>query len=112
VFSVSPAEILTIALVALVVFGPKRLPEISRKAGKVLREIKETAGELKQGLEAEYDDPIGALGDVRREMRSTLDAVGGLVQPEGPRKPRIRPALRREQPAGEPGGPADPPTAE
>ncbi len=77
VFSVSPAEILTIALIALIVFGPKRLPEISRKAGKVLRELKETAGELKAGIEAEYDGPIAALGDVRREMRSTLDAVAG-----------------------------------
>jgi len=105
VFSVSPAEILTIALVALIVFGPKRLPEISRQAGKVLRELKQTAGELKAGLEAEYDDSVGgldeikgALGDVRREMRSTLDAVGGLVQPDGPRTPRNRPALSKETP--------------
>ncbi|HLA67349.1 MAG TPA: twin-arginine translocase TatA/TatE family subunit [Acidimicrobiia bacterium] len=104
-FSVSPAEILTIALVALIVFGPKRLPEISRQAGKVLRELKQTAGELKAGLEAEYDDSVGgldeikgALGDVRREMRSTLDAVGGLVQPDGPRTPRNRPALSKETP--------------
>jgi len=86
VFSVSPAELLTIALVALIVFGPKRLPEISRKAGKVLRELKETAGELKAGLEAEYDDSTGSLDEVRREMRSTLDAVSGLVNPEAPRK--------------------------
>jgi len=84
VFSVSPAEVLTIALVALIVFGPKRLPEISRKAGKVLRELKETAGELKAGLEAEYDDSAGALGDVRREMRSTLDAVREIVQSDTP----------------------------
>jgi Tat protein translocase TatB subunit len=98
VFSVSPAEVLTIALVALIVFGPKRLPEISRKAGKVLRELKDTAGELKAGLEAEYDDSLAELGEVRREMRSTLDAVGGLVPSDGPRKPRTRPSLRLDPP--------------
>jgi Tat protein translocase TatB subunit len=109
VFGVSPAEIVTIALVALIVFGPKRLPEISRKAGKVLRELKETASELKAGLEAEYDDSFSALGDVRREMNSTLDAVGGLVQPATPRKPRNRPELRREglsAPADDPDAPS------
>lgn len=111
-FGVSPAEILTIALVALIVFGPKRLPEISRKAGRVLRELKETAGELKAGLEAEYDDPIASLGDVRREMRSTLDAIGGLAQPEAPRKPRNRPTLRRDQPGSTPESDSNPATSE
>lgn len=86
-FSVSPAELLTIALVALIVFGPKRLPEISRKAGKVLRDLKETASELKAGIESEYDGPIAALGDVRREMKSTLDAVTGETPPPEPPQP-------------------------
>jgi sec-independent protein translocase protein TatB len=84
VFSVSPAELLTIALVALIVFGPKRLPEISRKAGKVLRDLKETASELKAGLEAESGGTISALGDVRREMKSTLDALTGEPVPQEP----------------------------
>lgn len=104
-FSVSPAEILTIAIVALIVFGPKRLPEISRKAGKALRELKETAGELKAGLEAEYDDTFGALGDVRRDMRSTLDPLRGPARPESPHTAR-RPAAPRDdtppQPADDP----------
>ncbi|OFW66726.1 MAG: hypothetical protein A2Z12_08945 [Actinobacteria bacterium RBG_16_68_21] len=111
-FSVSPAELLTIALVALIVFGPKRLPEISRKAGKVLRELKETAGELKAGLEAELDASTGSLDEVRREMRSTLDAVGGLAQPDTPRKPRTRPVIREGTAAEPADGEVDSPGAE
>jgi len=75
VFSVSPAEILTIAVVALLVFGPRRLPEIARKAGKILREVRNAATELTSGLEAEYKDIVDPVRDAREEMR---DAIAGL----------------------------------
>ena len=70
-FSVSPAEILTIAAIALIVFGPARLPEISRKAGSVIRDIRDTASELRRSIESEVDGDA-SLGEVRRSMRSTL----------------------------------------
>jgi Tat protein translocase TatB subunit len=73
VFSVSPAEILTIAAIALIVFGPKRLPEISRKAGSVIRDIRDTASDLRRGFEQEYEDATESLAEVRRSMESTLD---------------------------------------
>jgi len=73
VFSVSPAEILTIAAVALIVFGPKRLPEISRKAGSVIRDLRDTASELRRGIEAEYADAADSLTEVRRMMEATID---------------------------------------
>lgn len=72
-FSVSPAEIITIVAVALIVFGPKRLPEISRKAGSVLREIRATASDLRQGFEREYEDTVESLGEVRRAMGPTTE---------------------------------------
>ena len=75
-FSVSPAEILTIVVVALVVFGPRRLPELSRKAGKALRELKDTAQDLRRGLEQEIGSESD-LGQVRREMRSILGQTDG-----------------------------------
>jgi len=86
VFSVSPAEILTIAVVALVVFGPKRLPEMSRKLGGALRELKDTAADLRRGLESE----IGGEDDltvIRREMQGLLD-----IPPARPAPPTQPPA--------------------
>ncbi len=71
-FSVSPAELLTIGVVALVVFGPKRLPEISRRAGKILRDLKGVAQEFRAGIEAEGGEGSD-LGELRRELGSTLD---------------------------------------
>ena len=64
---------ITIALVALLVFGPQRLPEISRKVGKIGREVLAAANELKTGLEQELDESKDVLDDVRRQLGSTLD---------------------------------------
>ncbi len=37
----NPVHILFVAVVALVVLGPKRLPELTRAAGKSIREFRE-----------------------------------------------------------------------
>ena len=84
VFSVSPAEIVTIAVVALLVFGPRRLPEIARQAGRLLRQVRTAAGELKEGLEAEYQEALEPLEDVRREMSTTVDPPGPPPRPPAP----------------------------
>jgi len=70
VFSVSPAEILTIGVVALLVFGPKRLPEIARRAGRIVRDLRASADALKADLEEEYRDALEPLDEARRQMRA------------------------------------------
>lgn len=72
-FSVSPSEMITIAVVALLVFGPQRLPEISRKIGKIGRDVMAAANDLKTGLEREFDDSRDSLDEVRRSLGATLD---------------------------------------
>jgi sec-independent protein translocase protein TatA len=51
----NPVHILFLAAVALVVLGPKRLPELTRAAGKSIREFREA---LNGGVVEE--EPIGA----------------------------------------------------
>jgi sec-independent protein translocase protein TatA len=41
-FGIGPAELLVLLLVALLVFGPKRLPELGRSLGRGMREFKES----------------------------------------------------------------------
>jgi sec-independent protein translocase protein TatA len=40
--SVGPLELVIILVIALVVFGPKRLPEVGRSIGDGIRELKDT----------------------------------------------------------------------
>src|SRR4051812_7863281 len=46
-------ELVLIFIVALIVFGPKRLPEIGRTLGKALGEFKKASDELKNTIERE-----------------------------------------------------------
>jgi len=47
-----PTHLLFILLVALAVFGPKRLIEVSRQAGHFIQRLQEYKEEVKEGLSA------------------------------------------------------------
>ncbi len=71
-------EILIILVVALVVLGPARLPEVARKAGKWAAELRQAAKEIRQGLEAEVSDLKEASEEFRalnEEIKKPLDDV-------------------------------------
>jgi TatA/E family protein of Tat protein translocase len=46
-------ELLLIFVVALIVFGPRKLPEIGKTLGKALNEFKKASDELKNTIERE-----------------------------------------------------------
>lgn len=50
-------EILILVLIALVVFGPRRLPEIGRTVGKSMREFRRAASDLRAELEDDVSEP-------------------------------------------------------
>jgi len=70
---ISGSELVTIALIVLIVFGPRRLPDISRRMGRLIRAVRGYAADLRATIEAEADssDTTPSLGDARREMGPT-----------------------------------------
>lgn len=64
-------ELIIIALIALVVFGPSRLPDIARKVGRWTTELRNAARDITRGLEAEVQD----LKDVGEELKAPMDEV-------------------------------------
>jgi sec-independent protein translocase protein TatA len=50
-------EILIILVLALIIFGPRRLPEMGRTIGRSLRELRRTTSEIRDELEADLDEP-------------------------------------------------------
>jgi sec-independent protein translocase protein TatA len=54
--SIGFGEIIVILLVALIVFGPKKLPEIGRTLGKSMREFRRATSNLKREFEESVDD--------------------------------------------------------
>jgi len=51
--SIGMPELLIIFTVALIVFGPRKLPELGRSLGKSLQEFKRASNELKHTLDEE-----------------------------------------------------------
>ena len=45
-FNLGPGELLLILAIALVVLGPKKLPEVGRSLGKGMREFKDTVSNM------------------------------------------------------------------
>lgn len=57
--NIGPLEIIVVLIIALVVFGPKRLPELGSSLGRGIREFKETVTGEKP--DKDDDDDVKAL---------------------------------------------------
>lgn len=79
-FNVGGAEMIFLGLLVLLLFGPQKLPEIARTAGKTLAAFRRTAA------------------DVRREMKEALDAE---MPPEREPPPPAPPVRERTSPSPE-----------
>jgi sec-independent protein translocase protein TatA len=88
--NIGGGEIVFIAIFALLVFGPKRLPEIGRSVGKALGELRRATNELKEGFTAGFEDlnePLILNGPIKARM----------VTPEAP--PAAAPVVPPAEPA-------------
>jgi sec-independent protein translocase protein TatB len=60
VLDLSVTKLLVLAVIALVVFGPKELPKIASQAGRALRDLRRIAEgakqDLREGLGPEFED--------------------------------------------------------
>lgn len=54
--NLGPMELLVIFVVALLVFGPKKLPELGKSLGKGLQEFRRASAELRGSLEREMEN--------------------------------------------------------
>jgi sec-independent protein translocase protein TatB len=55
VFNIGPLELVVLALVAIVVFGPERLPQLARDAAQLIRGLREVA----KGAQTQLRDELG-----------------------------------------------------
>ncbi|MCI1692867.1 twin-arginine translocase TatA/TatE family subunit [Aneurinibacillus aneurinilyticus] len=59
--NIGPAGLILIIIIALIVFGPKKLPEIGRAFGQTLKEFKKSTRELASDDEHEHDQKTKLL---------------------------------------------------
>jgi Tat protein translocase TatB subunit len=58
---VGPLEILVVAVIALIVFGPEKLPDLARRVGRTAAELRRLADEAREEFQVEFD--LGAEED-------------------------------------------------
>jgi len=60
-FGVGPLELVVIAIVAVLVFGPDRLPEFARTAGRLLRQVRQMVNTAQNDLRNELGPEFADL---------------------------------------------------
>lgn len=85
--NLGPAEIIVVFVVALLVFGPQKLPELSRQIGRGMKELRS----FQQTLKGELDD---MMVDVTPDDSTTATPVTD-IPPDGPGRKVL------DEPAGE-----------
>ena len=124
-FNIGPGELMVILLLALILLGPEKLPEVARSVGKGMKELRRASEDLRQTVEQELYKV-----DVEAEVKKTPGAAqppavgasaierrSGMLPPPGA-EPLAAPPLAIEvPPAGSPpstpteGAPAAQPAA-
>lgn len=88
--SIGTSELILIGIVALVFLGPRKLPEIARKIGKMMAEFRGTANEFKQTWQREvnFEDEAKALSIQELEKEATAAQV--VTRKKEPPAPAIK----------------------
>jgi sec-independent protein translocase protein TatB len=89
-FNVGGGELLVIALIALIVLGPQRLPDAARQVGRVMGDLRRISSGFQQELKVAFDDEDDRTGPARRKESVPLaatvaDTDTGRTAPDGAR---------------------------
>lgn len=89
--SIGMPELILIFVVALLVFGPKKLPELGKSLGRGLAEFKRASDDLKRTIEDEIEQGKHEAEAVKKqvaEVRQTVTAVSPAA-PVAPAVPAV-----------------------
>jgi TatA/E family protein of Tat protein translocase len=82
-------ELFVIFLIALLVFGPKKLPELGKSLGKGLREFKRATEDLKQNWEEQMRETEAGVKDIYADIDSDPSMTGPPVYSDEPQEETI-----------------------
>ncbi|MFV2073233.1 MAG: twin-arginine translocase TatA/TatE family subunit [Thermoanaerobaculales bacterium] len=72
-------EIILIFVVALLLFGPRKMPQIGRSIGRALGEFRRASNEFKRTIEDEV--AADEIRDVEKDLRGIKDTIANPMAP-------------------------------
>ena len=96
--SIGGPEVILLFIAALLLFGPRRLPEIGRTLGKAIAEFRRATNDFKMNLEREVqlEDLKSAVRPIENAPRPETLARGLLADGVAPQPTAPEPAPRTE----------------
>lgn len=85
--NIGPQELLVILVIALLVVGPQRLPELGRSLGRWMRELRNAQDEVRRTIQVNLDDEPNGDGAARPKTRPAAErgpseaAAAGVQDP-------------------------------
>ncbi len=78
-FGMGMPEILLILAIALIVIGPKKLPDLAKSMGRAMNEFRRATSELKESMEIDYDikEVKKTFDDIENEIKKPIDISPG-----------------------------------
>ena len=66
--SIGTPEVIMIFVIALIVFGPRKLPQLGKTLGKGLKEFRKASQDMKSSIEKEIE-----MEDLKKELNSVKE---------------------------------------
>jgi len=76
-FGIGMPELLLILAIALIVIGPKKLPDLAKSLGRAMREFKKATNEFKESIQLDED-----MSDVKKAFNGLGEDIKESVSPK------------------------------
>lgn len=82
-FGIQTSELLVIALIGILLFGPEKVPEFFHRAGQLMSKLQRSADDLWTSLQTEMNQAKKPLEELGEEIKS----IGESLTPPGQQEP-------------------------